>query len=94
LRPPIIANGSEQRRRAGIPDNDTRPWLIARPAAELRMREEARDRAEAKARAEAEVAEKKRLEEKRGEVSLSMALGLPRSTCTSQHTRPRHARRP
>lgn len=30
----------EQRRRAGIPDSDKRPWIIARPAAELRRREE------------------------------------------------------
>jgi len=58
------ADGREKRRRAGIPDSDTRPWLIARPAAELRRREEAAR----KAAEEAAEAERKRLTEKQAEI--------------------------
>lgn len=55
---------SEQRRRAGIPDSDTRPWLVARPAAELRRREEAAQ----KLAADAEAANQRAYEAKRVEV--------------------------
>lgn len=46
----------DQRRRAGIPDSDKRPWIIARPAAELARREQV------KARLQAEQEERERRE--------------------------------
>lgn len=52
----------DQRRRAGIPDSDKRPWIIARPAAELRRREEilAKQAAKREERERREQAERER----------------------------------
>lgn len=52
----FLADDREQRRRAGIPDSDTRPWMIARPAAELRRREEAAQKLAEEAKAASQAA--------------------------------------